>query len=930
MKRKINFILTLVVMLTTATAWAQNVGNTSGTCGTGVNYTYTESTHTLTISGTGAMTDFASDNDQPWSNYRTAITTLVIEEGVTRIGNNSFRRVDYVTNVTLPASVTSIGVRAFQYTGRYAEGGCSFSAAKNSQLTSIEANAFTNPGCDVDLRNCTKLTAINNENVFYNFTKTVTFPRSLTSVCANAFKKGSKMPTVKLSYKGFLVINGEYQSYNANGAVRTITSKFGITTSGSKAVTICQGSIDGLTWNTDGNYFEINDEQDLIDLGNYVSSGSTNNCKGLTFKMTADLDFTNMPDDCHNKKGLGSGNFLPIGIDAARGGTTFSGHFVGDGHSITGLRFSYYYNEIGLFCSIYDANTVIEGVTLVNPNFSAYQDVGGIAGFMRVGTIRNCAVVGGTISANNYAGGIVGSSIYNLHNYTNVKSIEDCTVVGTTVSSTEYVGIIVGFNTTQTEATAALTIKDCTYYTPAGLDICGYGDGDRYTDGGGNQQVYQITLDEGFTASGATYSHDLVTDKAYYTNGSTVTLAFTPKSSKILRSVTATSATSGNKISLTATGTNTYTFTMPQEDVNISAAWKKLLSNTDISINAIDDQEWTGKAIEPTIVVKDGATDITDQCDFAFSDNTNTGYSGSTSTTFKITQKNIGQWGALAVTQDQNGKTATFDGTSTTEVNIPAMAGLTANIVKYNRTFTPGKASTVMLPFEYEITGNEGGEFYAFAGVEKEGENWVATMKPDNNQLTNKQTLTANKPYLFLPTATSITFTIPNGGVSLCTEGGGNCQTTDAGSQWEFKGTYQPHYWYDGTDGVHAAENADEIGKVYGFAGNAKGDIKAGDFVKAKNGAKIRPMSCYLLWTGKSENNARSRRVAASATEQLPQSISVRLINASGETTGIGTLDTTTGDITFDGWYTLDGTRLDSKPAKSGIYINNGKKVIIK
>ena len=100
--------------------------------------------------------------------------------------------------------------------------------------------------------------------------------------------------------------------------------------------------------------------------------------------------------------------------------------------------------------------------------------------------------------------------------------------------------------------------------------------------------------------------------------------------------------------------------------------------------------------------------------------------------------------------------------------------------------------------------------------------------------------------------------------------------------------------------------------------------------MKAKNGAKIRPMSCYLLWTGKSENNARSRRVAASATEQLPQSISVRLINASGETTGIGTLDTTTGDITFDGWYTLDGTRLDSKPAKSGIYINNGKKVIIK
>ena len=30
------------------------------------------------------------------------------------------------------------------------------------------------------------------------------------------------------------------------------------------------------------------------------------------------------------------------------------------------------------------------------------------------------------------------------------------------------------------------------------------------------------------------------------------------------------------------------------------------------------------------------------------------------------------------------------------------------------------------------------------------------------------------------------------------------------------------------------------------------------------------------------------------------------------------------------GWYTLDGRRLDGKPTKSGLYINNGKKVVIK
>ena len=64
--------------------------------------------------------------------------------------------------------------------------------------------------------------------------------------------------------------------------------------------------------------------------------------------------------------------------------------------------------------------------------------------------------------------------------------------------------------------------------------------------------------------------------------------------------------------------------------------------------------------------------------------------------------------------------------------------------------------------------------------------------------------------------------------------------------------------------------------------------------------------------------------------QELPQTITVRLVDANGETTGIGEIDTKTGDITFDGWWTLDGIRLDGKPCKSGVYINNGKKIVIK
>lgn len=31
-----------------------------------------------------------------------------------------------------------------------------------------------------------------------------------------------------------------------------------------------------------------------------------------------------------------------------------------------------------------------------------------------------------------------------------------------------------------------------------------------------------------------------------------------------------------------------------------------------------------------------------------------------------------------------------------------------------------------------------------------------------------------------------------------------------------------------------------------------------------------------------------------------------------------------------DGWYTLNGVRLGAKPTKSGIYMNNGRKVVVK
>ena len=237
----------------------------------------------------------------------------------------------------------------------------------------------------------------------------------------------------------------------------------------------------------------------------------------------------------------------------------------------------------------------------------------------------------------------------------------------------------------------------------------------------------------------------------------------------------------------------------------------------------------------------------------------------------------------------------------------------------YTRSLTADKPSTVCLPFAY--TKKEGEKFYAFTDITKDGSGkYIATMTEPG-----ESTLEANKPYLFMPTGNadfSGTYTIP--------------ATIEAGSttsgHWMFKGVYAYKEW---------AANDPEIGKAYGFAGVAKTDINVGDFVRVASGAKIRPMSCYLLWSD-TPSNARALTRGADDADELPQSITVRLVGSDGETTAIGTLDTRTGELNLDadGWYDMNGRRLSGKPSQKGVYIrstsgrlqgrNNGKMVIVK
>ena len=264
-------------------------------------------------------------------------------------------------------------------------------------------------------------------------------------------------------------------------------------------------------------------------------------------------------------------------------------------------------------------------------------------------------------------------------------------------------------------------------------------------------------------------------------------------------------------------------------------------------------------------------------------------------------------------------------------VNITEEVG-NIKSVTYNRPFNAAQAATVILPFNYTCNDDEGGKFYGFKEVvyDEDLHQWVCTMQePGNTAVTS---LTANTPYLFMPSETKMKFpnisSMTDGVVTLlpttANDGLYGGATTDVA--WNFHGTYKGKSWaVASNDYGFAARSGTEAGGA--------ATVEAGQFVRFTIGAFIKPMRCYLSYVGTdAPAPARGLTRSAAATDDLPQSITVRLVSRSGETTAIGEIDTKTGKMTFDSesWYTLDGVKLSGKPSTKGIYINNGKKIVIK
>ena len=184
----------------------------------GVTWRYDAPTKTLYIEGSGPMDDYtisSNGSSAPWMSYKTQMQTLIIENGVTSLGDYAFHDCASLTGVEIPDSVVAIGEYAFS--------GCSnlYQISIPDSVTTINVGAFaraglTNayiPGSVTNLGNglfnsCASLTNVDfgdgitsiSQSMFMNCSSltSVTIPDSVTSIDDAAFDSCSKLTSLNI------------------------------------------------------------------------------------------------------------------------------------------------------------------------------------------------------------------------------------------------------------------------------------------------------------------------------------------------------------------------------------------------------------------------------------------------------------------------------------------------------------------------------------------------------------------------------------------------------------------------------------------------------------------------------------------------------------------------------------------------------------
>ena len=258
-KHTIGWIVLFIYCLLVLPVYADStngIGATSGTCGSRLTWELSDD-GTLTITGTGAMSNYDYSIGPPWEAKKGFIKSIVINEGATTIGDYAFDGCDNLTSISFPNSMRTIGDYAFHECYRLK------SVILNEGMTGIGSYAFGY---------CVELTSI-------------TFPESLETINSCAFIRCDALSEITLpgnvAQMGWYAF-GEcgYLTEVTLPAVITTIPDYGFTSCNLEELIIPEGTVSigssAFSWNAGLSIVHIPSTLENI------SAGAFNGCSSLT------------------------------------------------------------------------------------------------------------------------------------------------------------------------------------------------------------------------------------------------------------------------------------------------------------------------------------------------------------------------------------------------------------------------------------------------------------------------------------------------------------------------------------------------------------------------------------------------------------------------------------------------------------------------
>ena len=184
----------------------------------------------LTISGSGKMADFDKESDAPWYSQRANIKKVVIDDGITYIGQYAFVDFNSLERVEIPKSVTEIGALAFNV---------DIDISEDGPVNSVYYKGDVASWCKIKFYSISSSPCYNGGKLFFNGTEAVnlTIPGSVSSIPEDAFYGCSSLKSVTMSEGVKNIGSGAFYSCEN---IASVTIPKSLMTSGENAFSYCR------------------------------------------------------------------------------------------------------------------------------------------------------------------------------------------------------------------------------------------------------------------------------------------------------------------------------------------------------------------------------------------------------------------------------------------------------------------------------------------------------------------------------------------------------------------------------------------------------------------------------------------------------------------------------------------------------------------